>query len=71
MAKNQSSSGAQKKRSAPFHPLFAVSFTFKLDLKDCIDVALQLHTNKMPTYLLFCPLPLVKEQGICKLDLKL
>ena len=47
-----------------------VSFTFKLDPKDCIDVALQLHTNKMPTYLLFCPLPSVKEQGICKLDLK-
>ena len=42
-----------------------VSFTFKLDPKDCIDVALQLHINKMPTYLLFCPLPSAKEQGTC------
>ena len=48
-----------------------MSFTFKVDPKDCIDVALQLHTNKMPTYLLFCPLPSVKELGIGKLDLKL
>ena len=32
-----------------------LSFTFKLDPKCCINVALQLHTNKIPTYLLLCP----------------
>ena len=32
-----------------------LSFTFKLDPRCCINVALQLHTNKIPTYLLLCP----------------
>ena len=32
-----------------------LSFTFKLDPKCCMNVALQLHTNKIPTYLLLCP----------------
>ena len=44
-----------------------LSFTFKLDPKHCIDVALQLDTNKMPAYILLCP-ETSDDQGTCTLN---
>ena len=43
-----------------------VSLTFKLYPIDCMEVALQLHTNTKPTYLLLCPAN-SHDQGIMKL----
>ena len=41
-----------------------ISVTFKLDNKKGLDIALQLHRDRKPTYLLFCPPPQDIE-GLC------
>jgi hypothetical protein len=33
-----------------------ISFTYKVDVSGSLDVALQLHVDKKPNYIMLCPL---------------
>jgi hypothetical protein len=40
-----------------------ISFTIKVEASSLLDVALQLHVDKKPNYIMLCPLAQENNQG--------